>query len=423
MIQNFSILDREVYRSGESFYNPETLITRLSIPNFDGFKDDKLFINTFEYNATFVHERFHWLQYHGTSFGCFLGALSLSQRSTTLRMLRGESPVKIRALLNQRNKNERSILNLNHETQYPDFVADSELISMFQQIWFDHQWVHKVFEDSRSAERLGRQLPGSVVGEIIGDSMLALWEYGFPSYIECNLKSSMEARKWFSPSDSNIYFVSMFGMRLTSKNIMEAAAVISELQLLSHRISILGKSDSREALENRFQTIIDSDYGIPIRCFMRTLNIDLNSLRENLQAISVICFIALNPPLPPYVMRPPENSSSWNWQDIYPPIRFARLVNCIHQFGLLKDSSSHEKIIDYINEICIFCSLPHTLNIPYPKRAIDEEGEINFSNPEDINPDLFDSADYRKHSHNDYIFGSNPALLNIGSIHYRSWLI
>jgi hypothetical protein len=424
MIPNLSILNREPYHSANSFYNPETLITRLCVSNFDDLKDDEMFIKAFEYSATVIHERVHWLQSHGTSFGCFLGALRLSQRTTTLRMFRGEPSHKIENLLDQRNNN-KSILNLDRETQYPVLGDDSDLINIFRQIWFDHQWIHKSFEDSRTTEKLG-QVPGHIVGEIIGDLMLTLWDYKFPSHLGNDLKSALEeARNWFSIGESEMYFASMHGMRLTSKNIMEASAVISELQLLSSHMAFLKKSDSKKALLNRIKTIIDSDYGVPIRCFLRALNISLERLGEILPTVSVLCFIALNPPLPPYVMGPPENSPSWNWQDIYPPIRFARLVNCISRFGFLKDSNTHKNIIEYIDEICCFCSLPHTLNMPYPER-IDIGDSIDFSNSNQINPEIFISSDYSKSSHNDYIFwvqsrlaeyrlSSLPLLVNLGA--------
>ena len=340
MVPNFPILNRGVYRSGYtgSFYDPRTLITKIVAPKFNYLDEDDLFLKTYEYSATLIHERVHWLQHHGTSFGCFLGALRLSQQSTTLRVLREENFDQIEILLERRNKDGRSILNLNPETQYPTFTSNSEVINLFGQIWFDHQWVHNIFDNSQCVERKPGVVPGKVIGEVISDVVIAFREYNSLLHSnDINIENSLEVRQWFSIEDSEMVFVSMFGMRLTSKLIMESPALISELQILSAQINYIGKSGKRKALESRIKTIVNGDYGIPIRCLLKVLNMDLNSLQRVLPTVNVICFIALNPPLPPYVINPPENCLSWSWQDIYPPIRFARLSHCVWKivFGRL----------------------------------------------------------------------------------------
>ena len=405
MYPDFPIFNRKVYGSGftNSFYDPQTLITKLVAPEFDYHDKNDFFNKSFEYNATSVHERLHWLQHHGTSFGCFLGALRLSQQSTTLRTLREESSDQIELLLEQRNSGDKSILNLDPETRYPDFKSDSKLMNLFSKIWFDHQWVYKIFEDSRFAEQKPGQIPGNAIGEVVSDVMIALKEYGFSfTSSQISLRESLESRKWFSMDDSEMFLVTIFKMRLTSKLIMESPALISEIQLLSVQGSFLQESDKKKAIENRIRIMVDGDYGIPIRCLLRVLNIDLNGLQNILPTVSIICFIALNPPLPPYVTDPPENSSSWKWQDIYPPIRFARLLHCVQRIGLLGNRSNHEEIFEYIMKICELCNLPHTINECYPGRKDSEN--FNFSNPDNVFKDIFKSYDYRKFSHNDYIF-------------------
>ena len=428
MIPNFPILNRGVYHSGftNSFYDPQTLITKVVVPKFDFLSKDDLILKTFEYNATLVHERVHWFQHHATSFGCFLGALRLSQQSTTLRALRAENSDRIKILLERRNKGDKSILNLNSETHYPDFTSDSKLINLFRQIWFDHQWVHNIFDNSQCAEKKPGSVPGKVVGEIISDVVIALKEYNSPLHLNnMNIGSSLEVRQWFSIPDSEMIFVSMFRMRLTSKLLMESPALISELQILSAQMNYMHKSDKKKALTARIEKIVNEDYGIPIRCLLKVLGIDLNldNLKIILPTVNVICFIALNPPLPPYVINPPENSSSWSWQDIYPPIRFARLSHCVHKIGLLKDRSTHKEISEYIAKICDICDMPHTINNHYPD--LKNRESLDFSNSNNIANDFFKSRDYREFSHNDYIFWvqsriaeykakSLPLLVNLG---------
>ena len=61
MVPNFPILNRGVYRSGYtgSFYDPRTLITKIVAPKFNYLDEDDLFLKTYEYSATLIHERVH----------------------------------------------------------------------------------------------------------------------------------------------------------------------------------------------------------------------------------------------------------------------------------------------------------------------------------------------------------------------------
>lgn len=325
----------------------------------------------FEYNATTIHERVHWFQHHGTSFGCFLEALRLSQMMTTLRSLREIPFSEIRDLLHQRNQSSQPIIAIDPEEQYPVFNDEgnsSYEMNLFRQIWFDHQWVHKVLDDSTILQSGMKQIPESAFGEVVGDVMLALCgELNFsPQTKNTVLTNPFEPRKWFSIAENEMVFASWKGLHLTSRLLMECSATISEIRVLLGNSSIFTKlnekSDLEAALRSRIKRILEGDYGLPIRIILQILKVDLANLAvlfDILPTVNVLCFIALNPPLPPYVMYPPQDALSWQWQDIYPPIRFLRLTQYISKIGLLKNFQDHRTISAYIDEFCDMCKIPH----------------------------------------------------------------
>ncbi|NMF66114.1 hypothetical protein DP113_01410 [Brasilonema octagenarum UFV-E1] len=411
MVPDLPIFNHTIYHSGftESFYDPRTLLTKILAPNLEGQEKKEFVLRGFEYNATVIHERVHWFQHHGTSFGCFLEALRLSQQNTTLRWLREMPSSRVRDFLRQRVEFTTPILEIDPQTRHPIFAQGDEhdQMNLFRQIWFDHQWVHAVFEDSRISKQLGKP-PGTVIGEVVGDVMLALCaEHDFlPQTKNAILTTPLTARQWFSVDDTEMMFVSISGMYLTSKILMECAATISELQLLPESLwmPVLGKAGVETVLTNRIKTILDGDYGIPIRSLLVVLNAGLDRLLDVLPTVNVLCFIALNPPLPPYVMHPPDDAPSWRWQDIYPPIRFARLALCVKKVGLLSDCRDHRTIATYIDKLCDVCQLPHTINTNYPDRISYEETPC-FADENTV------YSDSLKFSHHDYIFWVQSCLM------------
>jgi hypothetical protein len=379
MLPKLPILARASYKSGflGAQYDPRTLITRVTEPNIIELERSSDFAQMFEYNATRVHEMVHWFQHHGTSFGCFLESLRLSQFLTTLRYLRSMPSDKAKDLIHKRNKFSRPILEIDPQTQYPIFHEgeNNNEMNLFKQIWFDHQWVHTVLEDSRILQSGLRQIPGVSFGEVISDVMLALREDSDFLFDAKNVSAILESREWFSIPDHEMQFTDWRGKALTSKALMESAATISEIQLFrysAHFWSVFIEEEDRiKIIKSRVDRILEGDYGLPIRIILEIMQIDfssdINLLFDMLPTVNILCFIALNPPLPPYVMSPPCDRQSWQWNDLYPPVRFIRLARCIKKIGLLNDWRNHESISSYIYEVSTLCQLPHTIDFSIPK--------------------------------------------------------
>src|SRR5437868_1522380 len=104
MLPAIPLLQRASLRSGmsDALYDPHTLIMRVFAKDPNGLNDADHLREAFEYNASVVHERVHWLQHHGTSMGCFLSALRYSQQRTAARWLRDLPSEDVREMLRQR---------------------------------------------------------------------------------------------------------------------------------------------------------------------------------------------------------------------------------------------------------------------------------------------------------------------------------
>lgn len=409
MLQPHEFLQPLLYRSGftDSHYNPRLLLTRVIAGAFESGDDPTFMPRTFEYNATVVHERVHWLQHLGTSFGALLESIRFSQQGTTLRWLRDVPNHEIVHLLDTRNNGVEPILPLMSETLYPKFDAsgDENPLNLFRQIWFDHQWIHSILEDSRTSEQTLGRPPNHVVGEIFGDVMLALTsEAGFKSEHYENRSDPYEPRSWFTP-DLPITFVRIGDMRLTSRMIMESAATIAEMQLFTNGIweQQIGREEMDRKYRQRVDAILGGDYGIPVRGLLKILGMELSDYALVLPTTALLCFLALNPPVPPFVMFPPQKNGSWKWADIYPPIRFSGFCHAVRDIGLIESCSNHDEIDEYIKSIVAQSGIPTCLDLEYPKFEF-RENTPDFSKP---------SQEYPRDLHapiHDYIFWAQSKL-------------
>lgn len=371
MIPDLAILGRRKYRSAfdASSYNPRTLFTQLNFQNdFSG--GDALLDNTFEYNATLIHERTHWMQHHGTSFGAFLDAVRFSQEHTALRWIRSLPQSRIERLVDGRFQSNEPVLRIDQGTQLPVYElseTDDEL-DIFRQIWFDHQWVHSVFEDSSICDAVGRP-PAEAIGEVVADVVLDLSEE--PPLGAFNLSQlasdQVASREWYRFPDKIIFF-GLGKSRLTSRMLMETAATISEIEVLRSGpwISLLDEKSAKNALRRRLRSLLEGEYGVAFRALLTIYGAESDEIITLLPTASALCFAALNPPLPPYTMSGPEHRKSWRWSEIYPPSRFKQLCEAVPKVGILKAARDHRTLHSYIHDLCRVANIPCTLDVQFP---------------------------------------------------------
>ena len=369
MIPASPLLRRESFRSGltESTYDPRLLLMKVGIaPSaVEGVAADAL-----EFTASTVHEWAHWFQHHATSSGIFLDAVRYSQEMTAMRWLRGLPQSKVRSLLDERDRG-RPILHLEPASQQPLLdPADSEALNLFRQIWFDHQWVHAAFEDDVAFAAPGPP-PSQVFGEIFADVMLSLCgEAHFVSPSSEHIRSHIEeARTWYAFPGETPY-IAFRGLSITTRMIMETAATIAELELLPETIWLEVLDNYQDTFWNRrIARLLEGRYGTPFRVFLEVLETSFDRLADVLPSLSVVCFAALNPPLPPVVMAPPRSKRSYQWEEIYPPIRFMRLSAAITRVGLARRWMPIKQLSQYVVDLCDAAGLETIWEFAYPSRS------------------------------------------------------
>ncbi|MEJ0042781.1 MAG: hypothetical protein WDM81_11495 [Rhizomicrobium sp.] len=275
MIPNRPLLaQRRFYAHfSNSYYNKHFLITRNVPP--DAGTDDTI-LGAIKYNLTHVHEWTHWFQHVGTTFGTFLDALRASQKSTLISWLREMPRDTRRTLVENRLNRGQPFINFHADSEYLQFDSGDEKTSagVLKQIWFDHQWAHAMFEDSRLTDRLGNLAP-EPCSAVMADVILNLCNSaGFISR-SYDTNGHQGAREWYFADDDK--FVEIYANlgssveRITAANLMECSACMNELQILTPG----GVTDAvidREALVRRwFESFLASDYSAPFKAFTASL--------------------------------------------------------------------------------------------------------------------------------------------------------
>jgi hypothetical protein len=387
MIPNIPILELPKRRAGISsaFYDPNSLILKI-----DKESDLENFI---EYNSILIHEWTHWIQHNGTSFGAFLHAMKFAQYRTTLTWLRELPDRTIIELLNKRKAGKSPIVSINkitNQLEHQTYPSHTNNLQLFSQVWFDLQWVYSIFNDSRIAFKT--HVPdGQVFGDTIGDVFLHFY-YSANNHSQSEI---LESRKWYQFKNNEIGFLKIGEDHLTSTVLLECGATISELQfLLNNSENPISKFIHSEHLNRRIESLLNTNYGIPIRLFFNEYAMDYENLPSICDTINVLIFIALNPPVPPFQIGPPDNGISWSWQDIYPPIRYFRAMKSIEKIGLLSPNSNHKETKEYIKKILQETNLPIVLDTilltATSFKNIDFDSKNNKYDPNNIQFDGFD---------------------------------
>ncbi len=397
MLPNIPLLNNNIRHSGiirSASYNTRNYITKIpSVPLNLEKEFDQLLKHTVLYNSTRIHELCHWTQNQCSTFGTFIHALKFSQEMTLLTHLR-DLPDEMKDEIIQKRKNNRPIFVQDQNTKQPKhqkYTKYNYEINILCQFWFDFQWIITTLEDSRIVSSIGMPT-GEIFGFVIGD----IYIYYNEILGNNNLPTFSEARSWYNFKEGNTKRLVSGNDELTSNSIMECAATISELQfLMCSSATVLNNSGISPMLNQRFSTLLNSTYGIPFRIFLDIYGSYPTQITELLSTVNILCFIALNPPLPPYYIKPPTNNVCWDWHEIYPPSRFINASNSVKKIGLLKANPNQNEIKEYIlkiSNVSNLITIVDSQNLCL-KQAID----INFEDKTTIYND-------NNFLHHDYLF-------------------
>ena len=148
------------------------------------------------------------------------------------------------------------------------------------------------------------------------------------------------------------------GEHFTTRLLFECAATIDQiLGCLNYDEGIsVWASRIDDVRRSAVATLESSSYGMPVRIFLdfyhrqntSTLAVDDTDM---LATVAVLCDIALNPAIPPFV---PHESMKQpiQWEDVYPPVRFIWAVKLCAGMDLLAADSDTDEIETFVREIC-----------------------------------------------------------------------
>jgi hypothetical protein len=376
MIPSAPVLQRPPHRSffSGSHYNPHFLITR----NAHRLKELEPgdWTATLDFNLAHIHENVHWFQHVGTTYGAFMDALRSSQRYVLLRFLRDLPRAQRRDLLDDRLKTGRPFIELDPRTQYPkDTTSDAPEVSIVKQIWFDHQWLHASFDDSRAIDRLGHP-PVDACSHVMADVILnACDTHGYLS--EDYAKGGhLDARAWYFSEDRTVAEVvtELDGERVhvTSIGLMECAASLNELQWLQgNMIGAIAPEELKRVVHARIEEFVGSSYSIPYKLFHLASERPQTRPESIWLSLNLVIFFALNPPLPPRILTRPGRP--WSWSEIYPPIRFFMSLKALDDIEPISDPESIAEMQRYVTDIASATGLAYCGDVSNPPRRYTTE--------------------------------------------------
>ncbi|MEL6408515.1 MAG: hypothetical protein AAFR81_29375, partial [Chloroflexota bacterium] len=336
-------------------YNPFTLILH----------DDP---NVPNYSLNNTHEVIHWYQHHGTTVGAFLSALRHSQNRTIINLFSQLTPAQKQEILNRRNGGKPLLLidksgKLIHQNI-------NELSDLFIQIWYDHQILLTLFDDSQALESVGFPL-SQILAEICGDIVLFTLDHlGTEDY-----PGNEIARSWYNLAiDAPIFIALPDDTRLTTRSIIEGQAVANNYLSFKHDVMTMTAATDDfggvkiEQIERELKEGINSS---PFQVFLQIINDDSQSLRDLIPTFNLACDLALNPALPPIVMSEVPEGKSRTWKDIYPPLRFIAICQAFTTIPLLTSEPDHSELQEKIRDICELNMWESPLEFVHPyKRSI-----------------------------------------------------
>lgn len=344
MIPDLPVAQRPRLRSlaGRYAFDPFSLITFAS-PDPPGEGKQAFIADSLKYHAAQTHESHHWIQWQSTTLGAFLTALRHSSEQAVFLLERLPASDRRRLFSERASNMPRPIVQLaNDQSLLAESARDSQPLGSLVQTWYDHLVLHKMFLDSSAMAEIPWDM-STAFAESLADVMELLSRVGVVADYDYQ-----SARVAFGLPESSHAVLAIAGEHLTTSAILEAAATVNEMLSLVAVGGIMSPSLIEAALADVASRLATGTYGLARRLFDRTVP-NLTGTPSSPWTLSLICDIALNPPLPPIVASPGQ----LDWADVYPPFRFARACIALERVGRGIDATStHDDYVELISDVC-----------------------------------------------------------------------
>jgi hypothetical protein len=337
------LLQRRRLGSGTGRYefDPLSLIT-FATPSLAANAEPAL-ADQLAYHRGSAHESHHWLQWIGTTIGAFLASLRFSSEQTALLLPTLDPAVRERIRAERFATPPMPIVGLTAEFGLDhDSGRGAQPVESIVQGWYDHLVTHRLFLESGVTDSIAwDQAEG--MAEAVSDLAEVVHRIGASTEYEYRT-----VRRVFTLPDARQRIVHA-GERLTTTGIMEAAATANEI-LASLGTAVVDADLAAAGAAETADRFAAGSYGVAGKLYADVATRPVPLVPTGLWTFTVVCDIALNPPLPPIV---PAGSRQVTWADIYPPYRFRRI--CAAMRGIrteLSPTSTHEDYVALVDDVC-----------------------------------------------------------------------
>lgn len=262
------------YPDGGSTYDLDTMLLGIRLHEHPGEDGDQIVAHANDVLCHELHERVHWVQHHGTSFGGLLSRLSFTREQRAHEQLLRLSAESRRNLFSDRNLRGLPILPLvcKPEQSRVSSVGDQLLLDSLRQ---DYQ------AQFNASARLLR-FSGFPAGTDATNFVLAL-----ACTYEDLFDSEKDAMTFFRERFERCDACKWNGESLDTVDLLEGAAWLSELWFV-HKPRRNQHLDVVSSVRRRFDSRFYQSYTRPLRAYLKATGTDLCDVVEHLPTLAVL---------------------------------------------------------------------------------------------------------------------------------------
>jgi hypothetical protein len=333
--------------------NPLNNLLGVFYPNFlllnnNGYNPQKmfgdLFTDTLTYSATEIHERIHWGQFVGTSWGNL--CLKLNQCQADKFINASVYTDLIRILEDLKNIK----ISDNYQISRNDVNDDNYSSMVFLQNWIDGMLAQSFFMVGGAKFKQFDCLKQSIAVALCDQFTTSCEYFGVE---DSRLVSELD--ELFTFNDFSISDNYQGGV-LSTKDLFEGQARASELVYLFNFTDVADKMDSIENFNKLINSLSqNSPYWIAFNYFLHITNERFSSLKEFSHSLAKFCLlvdISFATPWPPFVSA--DSIGNLSWDDFYPTNRFSKACLSFKRININFNANDPNEHLKFVDDICSY---------------------------------------------------------------------
>jgi hypothetical protein len=336
-------------RLGHAAGGPQfDLATNMVVMPSDGEHHSR--IPSHDAHLQIVHESGHWNRIHGSSIGVSLSLMKYASERIIADHLPSLDSSEKSALFNDRRAGNKIFSFKNPPP------GRSDRFNLIRQMWLDSIAANWALYDMHTLGNLQWEFSAAIESALTD---VLLW--GEPLFSTETARLERRTPQVRLIDRDSFGAAAVNGEEITTRHIFECTSTIDELLSLGlDHINCPGSETDQVAqamgwpvaneqlAELALKRLTDGEYGRPWRAYTRITG-DTRFPQSAIMTL-LLCDIALNPPLPPFLNL--DESAEIRWLDIYPPIRFLRCSQAVSKLGVLPGLPGDDLLREYSDDLC-----------------------------------------------------------------------